>query len=89
MVKLPREKLGTPIQTIDRVYMPRRVLVSKKGEVMVTEVGENIVSVFRSDGDKLQSFGSSGSSQGQFSYPWGIATDGVGNIFVADRDNHR
>ena len=56
---------------------------------MVTEGGENIVSVFRPDGEKLWSFGSSGSGQGQFSSPWGIATDDVGNIFVADRDNHR
>ena len=87
MVKLPHEKLGTPIRTIDRVDKPRGVVVNKKGEVMVTEWCRHIVSVFRPDGEKLWSFGSFGSGQGQFSYPWGIATDGVGNIFVAD--NHR
>ena len=84
MVKLPCEKLGTLIRAIDRVHRPLGVLVNKKGEVMVTGY-KHIVSVFRPDGEKLLSFGSSGSGQGQFS--WGIATDGVGDIFVVDSDN--
>ena len=25
----------------------------------------------------------------QFSYPTGVAVDGAGNVYVADRDNHR
>ena len=89
MVKFPCEKLGTPIRTIYTGNGPQGVLINKKGEVMVTEGGEDIISVFRHDGEKLQLFGSSGSGQGQFSHPWGIATDGMGDIFVADCNNHR
>ena len=89
MVKLPLDKLGTPIRTIDGVGNPRGVVVNQKGEVVITEVGKNIVSVFSADGKRLQSFGSRGSGQGQFISPWGITTDGDGNIFVADNDNHR
>ena len=88
MVKLPPEKLGTPIRTINGVRYPRGVVVNQKGEVVVTEVGKNIVSIFSVDGERLQSFGSRGSGQGQFICPWGITIDGDGNIFVADNDNH-
>ena len=89
MVKLPLEKLGTPIRTINGVGNPRGVVVNQKGEVVVTEAGKHMVSVFSPDGERLQSFGSYGSGQGQFDHPWGITTDGDGNILVADRSNHR
>ena len=89
MVKLPLEKLGTPIRTIDGVRRPRGVVVNQKGEVVITEVDKCMVSVFSPDGERLQSFGSRGSGQGQFEYPWGITTDGDGNILVADCCNHR
>ena len=88
MVKLPLEKLGIPIRTIDGVRGPRGVEVNQKGEVVVTEADKHMVSVFSPDGERLQSFGSYGSGQGQFDYPWGITTDGDGNILVADRSNH-
>ena len=87
MVKLPLEKLGTPIQTI-RVQRPRGVVVNQKGEIVVTKEGKCMVSVFSADGERLRSFGSRGSGQGQFKYPWGITTDIDGNILVADYDSY-
>ena len=89
MVKLPLDKLGTPIRTIDGVRGPQGVEVNQKGEVVVTEADKCMVSVFSSDGKMLQSFGSYGSGQGQFTHPCGITTDGDGNILVADRGNCR
>ena len=89
MVKLPLEKLGTPIRTIDGVQRPRGMVVNQNGEVVVTEAGKGMVSVFSPDGERLRSFGSPGSGQGQFDHPWGITTDGDGNILVADRGNCR
>ena len=85
-VKLPVEKLGTPILTID-VNGPRGVVVNQRGEVVVMD--GDCVSVFSPSGKKLQSFGSRGSDQGQFAVPWGMAVDGEGNILVADTGNHR
>src|SRR2546425_7485623 len=34
-------------------------------------------------------WGSLGSGDGQFNTPWGVAVDQVGNVYVADTDNHR
>src|SRR5262249_2197035 len=33
-------------------------------------------------------WGSAGSGDAQFEFPWGVAVDGSGNVYVADRDNN-
>ena len=88
-VKSPVEKLGTPILTLDGVGGPMGVAINKRGEVVVTEWGRHCVSVFSPSGEKLRSFGTKGSGQGQFKCPCGVTVDGEGNILVADTFNHR
>ena len=87
--KSPDEKLGTPIRIIDLLNNPFGIALNQSGEVVVTSPGYHRVSVFNQSGDKLRSFGTEGSGQGQFMNPHGVAVDGEGNILVADRDNHR
>ena len=82
------EKLGTPIRTIDLLNSPLGIALNQSGEVVVTSPGWNCVSVFSPCGDKLRSFGTEGSGQGQFMHPYGVAVDGEGNILVADKENH-
>jgi DNA-binding beta-propeller fold protein YncE len=41
------------------------------------------------DGNWIKSWGTRGSGHGQFNTPHSIATDANGNVYVADRGNHR
>ena len=86
-VKLPVEKLGTPILTIGRVGEPWGVAINQRGEVVVTDHVRECTHVLSPSGEKLRSFGTCGSGKGQFYYPRGVAVDGEGNILVTD--NHR
>ena len=80
-VKSPVKKLGTPILTIDGVNGPMGVAVNQRGEVVVTEMDINRVSVSSPSGKKLRSFGNLS--------PMGLTVDGEGNILVADYSNNR
>ena len=83
-VKSPVEKLGTPILTLGGVRSPWGVAINQRGEVMVTERSGHCVSVFSPSGEKLRSFGTRGSGQGQLYTPFGVAVDGEGNILLTD-----
>ena len=88
-VKLPVEKLGIPIKTIGGLNQPLGVAVNKKGDIIVAEYSGQRVSIFSPAGEKVKSFGSLVSGNGQFSNPEGVAVDGDDNILVADYSNHR
>ena len=87
--KLPRTMLGTPVSSINDVNGPWGVAVNKKGEVFVSEDAGHCVSVFSPSGEKIRSFGSYGSKEGQFNKPRGITLDREGNVLITDCNNHR
>ena len=88
-VTRPIERLGTPIMTITGLRGPWGVVVNKKGEIIIVERDAHHISVYSQAGEKLKSFGSEGSGQGQFFRPRGVAVDDDGNILVADTENNR
>ena len=88
-VKLPVQKLGTPIKIISGVKGPWGVAVNQRGEIIVAEDGAGCISIFSPAGEKLRSFGSKGSGHGQFGRPRGVAVDDDGNILVTDDFIHR
>ena len=83
------KNLSTPIRTIDGLNGPWGVAVNQRGEIIVAENCGGCISIFSPSGEKIRTFGSKGSAQGQFKYPCGVAVDGDGNILVVDRGNHR
>jgi tripartite motif-containing protein 2/3/tripartite motif-containing protein 71 len=88
-VKLPVQKLGTPIKTISGLKGPWGVTINQRGEIIIAEYSGHCISIFSPTGEKLQSFGSQGSEHGQFSEPCGVAVDDDGNILVVDSGNNR
>ena len=89
VARLSIQKLGTPIKTIGGLNWPWGVAVNQRGDIIVVENSGHCISIFSSIGEKIRTFGSKGSAQGQFNEPRGVAVDGDGNILVADENNHR
>ena len=82
------KNLSTPIRTIGGLKSPRGVAVNQRGEIIVAENGGHCIFIFSPSGEKIRTFGSKGSAQGQFNEPRGVAIDGDGNILVVDGSNH-
>ena len=82
--KLPIQKLGTPIRTIDGLNKPWGVAVDGRGQIVVAESGGNCVSIFSARGESIRTFGVEGSAPGQFTGPRGVAVDSDGNLLVGD-----
>jgi sugar lactone lactonase YvrE len=68
---------------------PAGLAVDGKGDVWVTDSGENRVVEYSASGKKLRQFGRTGSAAGQLNDPTAIAVDADGNVYVADTGNNR
>jgi DNA-binding beta-propeller fold protein YncE len=70
-------------------FSPSFVALDSSNNVYVTDDNGNRVVKFTVGGTYLTQWGSFGSSNSQFSYPYGIAVDSSNNVYVADFDNNR
>ena len=68
---------------------PFGVAVNELGEIVVTDLMNNSVQIFSSDGTYLRSLGRCGNQEGKFYKPTGIVYLNNGNIVVADSLNGR
>ena len=68
---------------------PYVAAIDSRGQLVVSELSANRITVLASNDKKLFSFGKKGSEQGQFKSPCGIAIDHKDNIYVADSNNDR
>ncbi len=86
----PVLSFGQEGSSAEQLSKPWGVAVNERNEIVVTETGNNRVSVFSSNGTFLRSFGKKGDKQGELNFPSGIAFD-INNekILVVDGINHR
>ena len=84
----PRD-LKNPIRTIENLQKPQGIATNSQGYIVVAKTLGHCVSVLTPQGEKIQSFGSKGSTKGQFTNPRGIALDNEDNIYVVDEGNDR
>ena len=83
------QSLERPVRVIGNLQNPHFVTTNSQNQIIVTEYSSHCVSVFSPEGEKIHSFGSDGTNDGQFQFPTGVTVDNVGNIYVVDNNNHR
>ena len=76
---------GKFLAVVGRGLDPIAIAISNK-KVYVADFNNHCIQFLHSN---LGTFGKKGSGKGQFNCPQGIACDSTGNVYVADRDNHR
>jgi DNA-binding beta-propeller fold protein YncE len=77
-------------QQSDLFQSPTDVAWDSSGNIFVADgIGNARVAKFTSDGVFVKSWGSRGTGDSQFNEAHGIAVDATGNVYVADRGNHR
>ena len=83
------QSLNKPVRVVQGLYHPRGTAINSKGQMIVVEGGGTCVSVLTPEGEKIQTFGTQGSENGQFLNAWGVTVEKDDNIYVTDHDNHR
>ena len=66
---------------------PWGVAVNEQDEIAVSDVGNNKIHLFKSDGTHVKSFGGKGAQHGEFDWPSGIVFHGA-NIIVAEQSRN-
>ena len=83
------QSLRKPVRVVRGLNGPRGTATNSKGQVLVAELNGSCISVLTPEGEKIHTFGTKGSGEGQLNYPCGIAVDRDDNIYVVDDNNHR
>lgn len=82
-------KWGTEGDGNGQFKYPHDIAVDDSQYVYVTDVYNDRVQKFTSEGVFITSWGDSGSANGQFDGPCGIAVDDSGYVYVVDSENYR
>ena len=83
------QSLRKPIRVARGLNGPYGTATNSKGQIVVVERNGNCISVLTPEGEKICTFGTQGSGEGQLNRPRGIAVDRDDNIYVVDINNYR
>lgn len=84
-----KSRFGKPGSGPGEFHVPDFICLSPRGELYVTDQGNNRIQVFDLGGKYLFSFGGRGSEPGRFDEPEDLVFLPDGNLVVADGGNHR
>jgi len=83
-------KKGVPGLGPEHFNMPTDIAIAPNGDFYVSDgYGNNRVVKYNAQGQFITEWGTKGSAPGEFDLPHGIAADGDGRVYVADRANGR
>jgi iron(III) transport system ATP-binding protein len=71
------------------LHYPYDLAKTPSGDLMTVEYGAGRITKLDLNGKVLARFGTTGTESNQFTTPWGLAIDKLGNVFVADTGNRR
>lgn len=77
---------GTP--PLD-LRLPYAIQQARDGTFYIVEYGAGRVTRMAADGHRVGRYGSTGTGEGQFVTPWGLAVNSRGHVVVADTGNRR
>ena len=83
------QSLLKPVRVVGGLNQPRGTAINSKGQIVVVENGGSCISILTPEGEKIRSFSTAGSGNGQLSNPYGVAVDNEDNIYVVDHNNYR
>ena len=83
------QSLNKPVRVVQGLDGPKGTAINSKGQMIVAESGGTRVSVLTPEGEKIRTFGTQGSGNGQLLNACGVTVDKDDNIYVADYSNHR
>ena len=83
------QSLHKPVRVVRGFDKPYGTATNSKGQIVVVELTGSCISVLTPEGEKIHTFGTKGSGEGQLNYPRGIAVDRDDNIYVVENTNHR
>ncbi len=70
-------------------FGPRAIIFDNNGHLLVSDTGNKRIQVFDREGNYVAQFGQTGTGNGEFNEPVGLAVDATGNVYVADIWNQR
>jgi tripartite motif-containing protein 71 len=85
----PSAKWGTKGTGDGEFNEPHTIAFDPVGNAYVTDLGNNRVQKFDSDGNFITKWGTKGTGDGEFNEPHSSAVDKFDNIYVSDMNNNR
>jgi len=76
-------------QEAGQLRSPWGIALDGRGDVYITDTGNQRVQKFDREGNFLTQWGGFGGGDAQFNFPYGIAVDARGSVFVVDSGNTR
>ena len=83
------QSLCKPVRVVGGLNEPTGTAINSKGQIVVCETEGNCFFILTPEGEKIRTFGTAGSGNGQFNCPFGVAVDKDDNIYAVDNGNHR